>query len=414
MKIDIVVQNYPPERIAVHYTSDLAEAFAKHGWSVRVVTASPHAPTGRSYPGHEGVLPSIKNEAGVEVWRVPVLKAGNRQPARRIIGFASFMVSGAVATLFGARPDVIVVSLPSILIWPAVLLLAKLRRIPTVLLLRDVEPAISLQLRGLDGGRLARLAIAIWSRLYALADSVVLVHESQRTSLPPALFANIPVAAIDHGVDIERMAATTADAPPFLLGRRHPDDLVVLYTGTFGVAQDLAAFAEALGNLSEPPPISFHFVGDGEQIEHLLELQRIHSLDRLFIHPPVSREAVASLLRQADVLLMSYKKDTRHIPGMIGSKFYEYCASGKPILVFSYGIGSERVTEIGNGWRCDAGTAQELGQRLREIVASTGRSVLGARGSAYAQLHFDKKQRHQQWIRLVDAALRQHGNRGFY
>jgi hypothetical protein len=67
------------------------------------------------------------------------------------------------------------------------------------------------------------------------------------------------------------------------------------------------------------------------------------------------------------------------------------------------------VAEIGNGWRCDAGTAQELEQRLREIVASTGRAALGATGRAYAQLHFDKKQRHQQWIRLVDAALRLHG-----
>lgn len=299
-----------------------------------------------------------------------------------------------------------IVSLPSIFIWPAMLVLSKLRKIPVILLLRDVEPLISFQLRGVDQAWWAKIVVSIFSKLYAFADGIVLVHESQRASLPFNFSNTIPIAVVDHGVDLDRMSPDKAAVCNLKLNKFRPDDIVVLYTGTFGVAQDLVAFLEAISSDEiKGLPFSFFFIGDGEQSARMAQLKKKYSLDRVIIHTPVSRHEVVSILDQADVLLMSYKKDSRHISGMIGSKFYEYCASGKPILVFGYGVASNLVESIGNGWRCDTGEVADLGMQLERIIKSHDRNLLGIRGREYARIHFDKKQRHRKWIQIIKDSL---------
>ena len=87
-------------------------------------------------------------------------------------------------------------------------------------------------------------------------------------------------------------------------------------------------------------PVSFVFVGDGEQRDQLVEMKSSYALERLYIVDPVAHEAVPSLIRQADILIMSYRDTGEDIAGMIGSKFFEYCASSKPVIVHGPGVAS--------------------------------------------------------------------------
>ena len=222
MKIDFVVQNFPPETASVHYTSDLARAFAARGDDVRVITALPHAPMGKPYPGYGRLRVDIRNESRMTVWRLPVLMASNKQLLKKVLSFLSFMFASAIALLVGRRADILVASLPSMFVWPSVLLISLVRRIPTVLLLRDVEPRISLQLRGLNGWWWARLANNFWLWLYAKADHIVVVHASQLRSLDRPAFLQHRIDVIDHGVDLQWFDHAMRQPPHFnFLGRKN-------------------------------------------------------------------------------------------------------------------------------------------------------------------------------------------------
>lgn len=409
MKIDIYVQNYPPEQVAVYYTSDLALALGKiESNNVRVFTALPHAPHGKAIGDYGVLLPHHCREENIEVWRLPIVMAANHQLWLRLLGFASFMLTSFLAGLISKRPDVMLVSLPSIFIWPSCLLVAKLKGIPTILLLRDVEPDISLRIRKKESTWWGKLSIKCWNWLYSAADEIVLVHNSQLESLPSKLISSHRPHIIDHGVDISRFEAvkTFSDVQ---LPKRNPDDLIFLYTGTFGVAQDLVTFIKMLNNHAvNALPISFLLVGDGEQKPEIEALIRNNSVDNVFLLDPVAREEIPKLLLNADILLMSYCDSEKSIPGMIGSKFYEYCAAGKPIIVHGDGMATSIVSDIGNGWVTPNGNEELLAQTLLEILQSKHlHQFIGDKGRAHATNHYSKTRSHKLWIKLLSKYSRQ-------
>jgi len=273
------------------------------------------------------------------------------------------------------------------------------------LLMRDVEPWISLQLRGLNGRWWARLANDFWLWLYTKATCIVVVHASQLRSLDRPTFKQDSIKVIDHGVDLQWFDHATRQAPPFQLPKTEEHDLVAFYGGTFGIAQDLRKFVEVI---AEPQirelPISFVFVGDGEQRDQLVEAKSSYALDKLYIIDPIAHEAIPSLIRQADILIMSYKDTGEEIAGMIGSKFYEYCASGKPVIVHGPGVACELVrSQISNGWACGVGDPATLRQIL--LAALEDRQELiakGQRGRSYAEQYYSKASRYKQWFNLLD------------
>ena len=125
-------------------------------------------------------------------------------------------------------------------------------------------------------------------------------------------------------------------------------------------------------------------------------------LDAVRLLDPIPAQEVPALLTSCDLLVMSYLRSARTIPGMIGSKFYEYCAAGRPVLVHGTGMGADLVRRIGNGWTCEAGNPDELARVLAEFLASPSDArARGALGRRHAEQHFDKTSRHERWERIL-------------
>ncbi|XXX78787.1 glycosyltransferase family 4 protein [Sorangium sp. So ce134] len=402
MRILFVVQNYPPERGPVRYTASLAAGLAARGHDVRVLTALPHYPDGIPHAGFGRLLPKEATEDGVRVVRLPVVMASNTELVRRLAGMASFAAASLPPALLGARPDVVVASLPPVTTALAALAAARRHRARLVMLLRDVEPKISLELRGVDGRPWAGAAVRAFTGVYDRADRLVVVHPSQVASLTDFGVSAAKVEVIPHGIDVAAFERQAARGAPGVLPRR-PGRAVALYVGTIGVAHDVARLVRAFADRAvRDVPVDLVLVGHGEQAPECERLARELSLDSVFLRPPVPLEDVPALLRQADVLVSSYRTLSRPIDGMIGSKFYEYFSAGKPVLVSGEGAAADLVTSIGNGLCVPPGDAPALARALRALVGDPERArAMGARGKAYAQQHFSLAERHDRWERLL-------------
>ncbi len=402
MRLLCIVQNYPPERGPVRYTRNLAVGLAARGHDVRVVTALPHYPEGRPYEGHGRFLPQRRIEEGVEVIRVPVLMAGNRQPLRRIAGMATFAASALPAALAPPRPDVVIASIPPVPVAPLGILAAAVHRAPLVAMLRDVEPRITLELRGLADRAWAKQLVRLATSLYARADRLVVVHESQARSLTDAGVAATKIETIRHGIDVERFLSQAAKPSPVSLSRR-AGRKVLLYAGTMGVAHDVDALVRAF---SDPGirslPVDLVLVGGGELVERCAELLGRHRLDNVRLLPPVSLDVVPALLSEADALVTSYRSTGRPIAGMIGSKLYEYFAAGKPVFVHGDGVAAELVTRVGNGWAVGAGDLPAFRDALGRWLADPESSErMGALGRMHARRDFSIEARNDRWEQLL-------------
>jgi colanic acid biosynthesis glycosyl transferase WcaI len=402
MRILFLVQNYPPERGPVRYTRDLALALAARGHKVEVITGLPHYPFGAPYPGFGRFRTVARTEDGVRVIRVPLVMGSNTQVPRRLAGFLTFALSALPRALGGRRPDVIVASCPPLTVVPLGLLAARLRRVPCVAMLRDVEPVISLQLRGMEDRFWARALTRAALAMYRAADRRVVVHESQRDTLIGLGIDPAGVETIPHGIDVPAFVRRMeTDAPPAL--PRREGRRLGLYLGTIGVAHDLRRLVLAFADEKvRSLPLDLAIVGDGECRAECERLVAERGLESVRILPPVPLEAVPATLGAADVLFHSYRTGAAPIPGQVGSKLYEYFAAARPVIVAGDGYATRLVLTIGNGWTCRADDPASVAAAIRRYLADPAAAAeLGLRGRAYAAEHFAASARHDRWEALL-------------
>ncbi len=393
MNILIFVQNYPPERGAVRYTYDLANELALRGHHIHVVTVTPHYPIGRAYPGYSAWRPCVRVKENVRVTRVPTIMGNNRQLARRMAGFLAFLPIGFIAASLRSKPDIIVASVPPPTIACLGFLLGRIWRVPVVQLLRDVEPHVNFGIRGLEKKFVARMLIRLANKMYRSAAKVVVV-EPGHASLLHGIVPQERLAVIPRGIDVDRFQ-NRACTPSDVLPAPKPGRKLAVYMGTMGVVHDTPRVVRAL---TDPQlrtlPLDLVFIGDGECAMRCRQIVEEHHLTSVSIKKPVPLSQVPAILRQADLLLGTFRDGTT----AIGAKVCEYFAAGKPVLIVGKCEAGDLVERVGSGWACASPAPSTLFEALRAFLEDPVEAERrGARGLDYVREHFDAGKCHDQW-----------------
>jgi glycosyltransferase involved in cell wall biosynthesis len=166
-----------------------------------------------------------------------------------------------------------------------------------------------------------------------------------------------------------------------------PDDFVVMFAGTMGVAQGLdAVLAGARLAAARAPRAKFVFVGGGVERARLAaaaaDLPNVRLVDR----QPMA--AMPPLLAAADVLLVHLRDDPL-FRITIPSKTQAYLRAGRPILMGGAGDAADLVLEA----RAGVVVRPEDPQALAEAVAALAdaplavREAMGAAGRRYYDEH---------------------------
>src|ERR1700689_1848201 len=181
MRILYVSQYFPPEMGApAARVYELAREWVKRGHSVQVLTGFPNHPTGVIPEGYRGELWREERVDGIEVCRVPIYAAPNRDLVRRWANYLSYALSASVVgPLLARRPDVLIATSPQFLTGTAGLWLSRLFRCPFVFEVRDLWPASIVAVGALKEGSLPIRALELLERtLYWKADRIVVVTDS--------------------------------------------------------------------------------------------------------------------------------------------------------------------------------------------------------------------------------------------
>jgi hypothetical protein len=182
MRTLIVTHYFPPETGAPQARlSALAATWAADGDKVTVLTGMPNHPTGVVPPAYRGAIRRREHLDGYQVIRTWLYATPNEGMARKIAGHLSFMIS---SVLLGGRrcgpADTVVVSSPTFFSIGAAWLLARMKRARLVVEIRDLWPAIFVELGVLTNHHLIRLLERLELAAYAAADRVVVVSDGFR------------------------------------------------------------------------------------------------------------------------------------------------------------------------------------------------------------------------------------------
>lgn len=337
MKILIYGLNYAPERTGIgKYTGDMAAWFAARGHEVEAIVGLPHYPQWALDDGYEVDAPRIEHREGVRVMRAPhYFPPAHQVTARtRIRMETSFSWSSArywIPKLFQRQvPDVVIAVMPPLQIgvWP--LLYRKLRGVPCVLHVQDLQVDAAF--------RLGILKAKGWGRWLYRIESLLMRHSSLVTSITEPMRRRVVAKGVaDNQTGLFPNWADTREVTP---GERDngfrkalgygPEHVLVLYSGNMGQKQGLGLVLEAAERLKAQTAIQFLMVGDGSARDRLAARAQAMQLDNLKFLPLQPPEQLPAMLAAGDIHLVVQQRAAADL--VMPSKLTNILAAGRPCV----------------------------------------------------------------------------------
>ncbi|WDF32143.1 glycosyltransferase family 4 protein [Arthrobacter agilis] len=321
MRVLLLTHSYAPEHSPPQRRwTQLVRSFRAEGWDVDVVTPVAHAPHGRrTLPKSEAgrAFRVDRGASGESIRRVPYLRHRTTRGGRLL----SHLFSAAMtipASAVGPRPDVVIVTVPSLPILGAGFVVARLLRRPLVVDMRDAWPDIARDARLVQGsakGIVDKVIVAIQER----ADLVVTVTHGFARTLRDRGLKN--VATVTNGVDVEQL--TALDPVPL-----HKDRLDVLYLGNHGESQHLEVPIRAAALVGDRMRLTM--VGHGVRRKDLMALAAAIDAPVCFDEPAYGAE-VMEYYRRTDSCIVALRDDWKSFETTIPSKTYEVLSIGRHV-----------------------------------------------------------------------------------
>jgi colanic acid biosynthesis glycosyl transferase WcaI len=385
--------NFPPESNApASRLHEHARYWVRAGHRVTVITGAPNFPEGKLYPGYDNRWHQREQLDGIGVVRVKTLIAPNEGFFARTLDYLSFMCSGAAAGLLEPRPDVVVASSPQFFAAVGGWQLARLRRVPFVLEVRDLWPASIVAVGAMREGRIIEALERLELFLYRQAQAVVVVTEAFRQDITRRGIPEDKLHVVPNGADLSWCAPLPRDE---VFVRQHglENELVVGYIGTHGLAHALDRVLDAADLLRDTPQITFFFAGGGAERARLEASVAARRLPNVALVARQPKSQMSRLWGACDVALIPLRNEPVFAT-VIPSKLFEAMAHGVPVLIgVPPGEATAIVEQTGAGLVVPPEDPAALAGALRELLGARQRLVeMRARALAAAPRYSREQQ----------------------
>jgi len=391
LRVLILSQYYFPEPIPK--PGELAAALRERGHEVSVITGLPNYPAGRLYPGARLALLKRERIDGIPVTRSFELPYHGRRAAGRILNYASFMVSSALAALATPACDVIYVWHPPLTVGVAAAAIGRIKRAPVVYDVQDIWPESAVLSGVLRDGPLVRLMSRLERLVYRLMDHILVVTPGARDNLIGKGVPAAKVSVLPHWIDESLFGAVSpGDAAAVRTKYGWGDRFVVLFAGNLGLVQGLETVVRAAERLRHDPGILWAFVGDGvdrPRLERLAAERGLGGSVQFIDRQPLS--AMPGFFAAADALLVHLKRSELS-NYVIPSKTNAYLATGRPILMAMEGAAADLVREANAGVIVGSEDPEALAAAALSLRAmpEADRARFGQSGRRYLLEHLSK------------------------
>lgn len=410
MKILYVSQYFPPEMGApAARVSELSRHWVRAEHEVTVLTGFPNHPDGVIRPEYRTRFRRMISREileGIKVVRTWLLPFPNRKAYERMLNYSSFCLSAGIAGSFLARPDVVIATSPQLLVGLSGWWIAKLKRVPLVLEVRDLWPE-SLAAVGVGGANslLHRALGKIADFLYREATHIVVVTPAFREHLIKKW--RVPedkISVVQNGV--ETGLFSPGDSGRLRRSLDAEGKFVVSYIGTLGLAHGLETVIAAAENLQGTDPnVQFLLVGEGADRGRILALAESKVLRNLRFVPQQAREKVPAYISASDACLVLLKKSDV-FETVIPTKMLEFMSCGRPVILGVNGLAREILEQCRGGLYVEPENPAALCEAIRELQQQDSlRNSMGRKGRDYVVQNLSRERTAGDYIEVLNRLL---------
>lgn len=323
----------------------MAKALAARGHDVTIACSSwSQSDTGLSGSAHSGVREGrIEDRFSVKEFVIPYDQSFG--PAKRLSAWLRF----ARATVRLAKRNdydlLFATSTPLTVALPGILTRRSRDGRPFVFEVRDLWPDLPRALGYRNPAGLAAMA-RLERAAYRAADAGVGLAPGIVDGMVRGGMRRDHIAMIPNGCDLGTFKPVFS-SKRFDLPGVEPGDFVAVFTGAHGRANGLDSLLDAAAVLKSRgiDKIKFVLIGKGGEKARLVERATREGLGNCLLFDPIPKTQLATLIANANVGLMCLANVPAFAYGTSPNKFFDYLASGLPILVNYPGWMSNMVSE---------------------------------------------------------------------
>ena len=346
MRILFISHYFPPEVNApASRTHEHCRKWVGDGHDVTVITGVPNHPTGKLFGGYKNRFLQEEEVDGIRVIRTWMLLTSNAGFAKRILNFVLFGLMSFFASFKVKNPDVVIATSPQFFCGLAGAAIAKSKRRPFILEVRDLWPKSIVELDQIDDGPALTFLEWLERKMYHSADGIVVNTRAFVDHISQLDYPSDRIEIIYNGIDTNLFRPQ----PPSNELRARFDlegRFSVGYLGTLGLAHGLETLLEAAETLRSEPEIAFLLIGDGAEkrkLESIVHERKLRNVRLIGLQP---REVMPAWIATTDILLVSLR-DLPVFETVIPSKIFEFLAQERPVIVAARGE-IRNMTEASN------------------------------------------------------------------
>lgn len=185
-------------------------------------------------------------------------------------------------------------------------------------------------------------------------------------------------------------------------------DLMAVFAGTHGIANGLDAVLDAASALKTRgrDDIKLVLIGQGKLKPALQKRARYEWLDNVILHDPVNKARLAGLMASADLGMQILANLPAFYYGTSPNKFFDYIASGLPVLNNYPGWLAEMIQEHRCGYAVPPQDPEAFADALEYAADHREELVeMGKRGLDLARDRFDRQVLGSQFVDWVEGAV---------
>jgi colanic acid biosynthesis glycosyl transferase WcaI len=247
----------------------------------------------------------------------------------RLLNYVSFNVLSTLAGIFSGKQDIVLAPSPPLTIGFSAFIISRLKRIPYVYNVQDINPDVLIKLGILTNPFGIKFSKWLEGFVYLKAKHITVLSEGFKRNLLGKQVPEDKLSIIQNFVDTEFIKPL-----PIENGFRERFGLqgkfLVLYAGNLGHSQNLEHLLECASEMEDQSDLAFVIVGNGSRKPFLEDRARELAVKNVQFIPFQPREMVSEIYAAADISLVTLRKSIAL--DSVPSKAYTIMASGRPVL----------------------------------------------------------------------------------
>ena len=265
--------------------------------------------------------------------------------------------------------------------------LNKSHAIPFVFETVDVWPDVPIGMGIISNPWLVKWLYSKVDCIYREATIIVALSEGMRAQVLKCGIAPEKVIVSHNGVDPEAFS--------FKIRKKSPGKPVeVIYAGTVGIANGLEQVLKAAKWIEEQGRTDIHFtiIGEGNDLQRVKRIASTLNLSILKFRKSVPKEEISAILEKADIGLVCFAPFPV-LEANSANKFYDYLASGLPVILNYQGWQAEYLQKYAAGLFSRQGDSIAFARNILSLADDPEkRKQMAINGRKLVEKHFDRRQ----------------------